>query len=124
MNDKDYNDLLEVIKIKRKEMGISQEKMADILGLAKLTYQRYENGVNSMPMNIFMKLSKILDVDLVVDNKNLPATKETLGVVLSVNDISDVYKKIDEASKKSEERDENMNKKLEEILSLFNKKKK
>lgn len=113
--DKDYKELLEVIKIKRKEQGISQEKMAEKLGLAKLTYQRYENGINPMPMNIFMKAAKVLGVDLLV---NKPEQKETSLITFKETDINDLVTKKD-----LDETKKDINDKLDELLKLFKKKK-
>lgn len=45
----------------RKEKGLSQQKAADALGIAKLTYQRYEYGERDIPGEILVKMTELFD---------------------------------------------------------------
>jgi transcriptional regulator with XRE-family HTH domain len=128
----EYKEMIEAIKQGRKQRGFTQDDFAKMLNMTKVTYQRYETLQTDMPVPLYMLACQILRIEtfkrkedetsLIAINPN--DVMDRFNNVATKDDISDVYKKIDEASKKSEERDDDMNKKLEEILSLFNKKKK
>ena len=45
----------------RNEKGLSQQKAADALGIAKLTYQRYEYGERDIPGEILVKMTELFD---------------------------------------------------------------
>jgi transcriptional regulator with XRE-family HTH domain len=49
--------ILEQLKEKRVDAGISQEKMAEELHISRDTYLRYENGSAPMPSDILLKLA-------------------------------------------------------------------
>lgn len=45
----------------RTEKGLSQQKAADALGIAKLTYQRYEYGQRDIPGDVLIKMTQLFD---------------------------------------------------------------
>ncbi len=52
------------LKFLRKEMGISQEKLAKILDTTQSSINRYENGQTEPSVEIFRKYADVFDVSL------------------------------------------------------------
>ena len=50
------------IKLRRKELGLSPEYIAQQLGISRATYYRYESGyIKKIPVSLLIPLSKILN---------------------------------------------------------------
>jgi transcriptional regulator with XRE-family HTH domain len=47
----------------RKEKGISQGEMAEMLHVSQACYCRYENGQRALSVPVAKEIAKILDVD-------------------------------------------------------------
>lgn len=70
---------MESLKQLRKERGFTQEQLANLVGVSRRTYQRYEENETSLEMEkLYEMVCKIL---------NLQVISETKGV-LSVNEIT------------------------------------
>ncbi|HZX35476.1 MAG TPA: helix-turn-helix transcriptional regulator [Thermodesulfobacteriota bacterium] len=50
------------IKARRKELGLSQEKLAEALGVSYQQVQRYENGTNLLSTDKLQIIAKVLEV--------------------------------------------------------------
>lgn len=50
------------IKARRKEFGLSQEKLAEALGVTYQQVQRYENGTNLLSTDKLQIVAKVLEV--------------------------------------------------------------
>lgn len=48
----------------REDSDLSQEKVAEILGITRQQYQLYESGKREMPMHLFIILAKYYNVSL------------------------------------------------------------
>ena len=48
----------------RSELGISQEKMAQLCGVTRRTYQFYEGGEKAIPSNVLCKLAATYEFDM------------------------------------------------------------
>lgn len=48
----------------REDSDLSQEKVAEILGITRQQYQLYESGKREMPMQLFIILAKYYNVSL------------------------------------------------------------
>lgn len=46
----------------RKKAGLSQNKIAEVLGIPQQQYSRYENGKNEIPVRYIMALCKYYNV--------------------------------------------------------------
>ncbi|MBA4418592.1 MAG: hypothetical protein C0392_11905 [Syntrophus sp. (in: bacteria)] len=98
-------DIGEIIKKKRKELNISQERLADILGVSCQQVQRYENGTNKLNVENIQIIAEALSIPVShffeVNNKPIPAKNVTQALetleknLLSIfrNIRSDQYKK-------------------------------
>lgn len=56
---------MSIIRIKRKEKGLTQKQLAEMLGMPYQSLQRYENGVNSvknMTLEKAVALAKVLEI--------------------------------------------------------------
>ncbi|MBR5145215.1 MAG: helix-turn-helix transcriptional regulator [Clostridia bacterium] len=56
--------LYERIKKVRLENGLTQQQVAQALGLNSVTYLRYEKGQRQMPLELLPKLADLFDVTL------------------------------------------------------------
>ena len=51
----------EIMKIRRKELDLSADKIAEALGVSRATIYRYERGdIEKLPTDILIPLAKIL----------------------------------------------------------------
>ena len=57
-------DILEIIRLKRKEMKLTQDQVARMLNVPRTTYQNIENNIVSLKVHEFLKIIKILDIPL------------------------------------------------------------
>ncbi|WP_298851583.1 helix-turn-helix transcriptional regulator [uncultured Ruegeria sp.] len=67
MADRPYDYLSSLgarLAIARNELGMSQKKMADALGISLRAYQSYELGKRSIPVERLVELHRIFSVDL------------------------------------------------------------
>ena len=53
----------EKLKYYRKQARLTQEQMANGIGIPKITYQSYEQGVRSPKADTLSKIATILDID-------------------------------------------------------------
>lgn len=112
----EYKEIIQLIRDARNNAGYTQEEFAKMLNVSKMTYQRYEQGVSDMPLPTYLRACEILGVNLIANKNELPAKKEETAIITTVNDLNDLAKKVDE-------RFNDQDKKLEELLKLFKKKK-
>ncbi len=52
------------IRLRRKELGVSQEKLAEAIGLTFQQVQKYERGSNRISASRLLEFSKVLDVSI------------------------------------------------------------
>ncbi len=48
----------------RIEMGYTQDDMSKLLGIGTSTYNQYETGARSVPADVAIEISKILDISV------------------------------------------------------------
>ncbi len=58
------NNLLENLKLLRKEKNLSQRDVAKALDIHFVNYNRYENGSHQIPLEILIKLADFYDISL------------------------------------------------------------
>lgn len=54
----------EKVKMRRKELGISQERLAEVLGVTYQQVQRYENGTNRLNVENIQLIADALSVSV------------------------------------------------------------
>ncbi len=61
-----YGDIMIFKRIRdlREDKDWTQQKVADMLFINRRTYSAYENGVNAVPIEILIKISKIHNVSV------------------------------------------------------------
>ena len=56
--------ILKKIRIARLEKELSQENVAEALGISQCAYSNLENGKTKLGLKCLKKISKILDIDV------------------------------------------------------------
>ncbi|MBQ9233874.1 MAG: helix-turn-helix transcriptional regulator [Lachnospiraceae bacterium] len=56
-------NLASLLKVKREERSLSQNEIADILGLSRTTYSRYELGVRTPTLESLLNLSAFYQIN-------------------------------------------------------------
>lgn len=82
----------ERIKARRKELGITADKLADIIGVSRSTVFRYENGfIEKMPLNNLVPIARALSttVGYLMGWENDPASAEGDGIDVEVMSLFD-----------------------------------
>lgn len=59
-----YEYIGAVIREERKKQGLTQQQMADKLGIKRGAYSQYETGKNSISMETWYRIAMILNIDL------------------------------------------------------------
>lgn len=54
----------QLIKFRRKEIGLTQQDLADVLGITYQQVQKYESGQNRIRASMLVKIADVLKVDL------------------------------------------------------------
>lgn len=64
----------DIIKLLREKRGLSQNAVADYLGVSRVMYMKYENGSVEPPVKVVKDLSGLYSVsyDVILDNKTSP----------------------------------------------------
>lgn len=52
-----------IIRVNRKKRKLTQQELSDLIGVPRGTLARYERGLNSVPIENFFKICKVLDID-------------------------------------------------------------
>ena len=89
------------IRIKRRELNLSQEKLAEMLNVAYTQVYNYETGRFKIPLDYLLELADIFNVDLnyflsdfnsgkkeKLENENLELNK-TIGMVKEIYNLND-----------------------------------
>ena len=61
---KTSREIGEKVKMRRKELGISQERLAEVLGVTYQQVQRYENGTNRLNVENIQLIADALSVSV------------------------------------------------------------
>ena len=72
------------LRVRRSLLGLSQEKLADAIGLTFQQVQKYEKGMNRISAGRLFQLSKILEVPVAYFYENL--ADQTANYALSDNE--------------------------------------
>ena len=131
----ELNQLGQLIKKKRQEMGLSQKEVAKLLGLKQSTYSNYENGYSQLPDTILTQLSELLKTDWLirkdellnsVDSKKetelfLKGYKNPTEQLLFFDELTEFRKTIDNIENKRARREitDLFSQILDEYLNLF-----
>ncbi|HCX90795.1 MAG: transcriptional regulator [Deltaproteobacteria bacterium CG_4_8_14_3_um_filter_43_13] len=73
------------IKLRREELGISQEKLGEMVGVTYQQIQKYEKGINKVNAEMLQKIARSLDVSIDfffqdIDEGIYKEAKENTGV--------------------------------------------
>ncbi|NJO00291.1 MAG: helix-turn-helix transcriptional regulator [Bacteroidia bacterium] len=119
MQDFDIKKVLDKIRNTRKEKGISQAEVGNMLGISQKGYADIENGKNALKVEAFFKILKFLEIDILQNGST--SADETSLITLNP-DFLVQYIKDDLTEKKNiKEEIESIKKGQEEIKSLLTK---
>jgi len=76
-------EILELIKSRRKELKLTQEDMATKLNIKSSQYGRYELGKNEMSLDKLLKIGEILGLEVDVDIKDKTEAREAIKAELA-----------------------------------------
>lgn len=63
MSEKELTELIDKIKLRRLELGLSYQELSDLTGINKSTLQRYETGfIKKVPINQVQVIAQALHV--------------------------------------------------------------
>lgn len=91
-------DILEIIRAKRKSLGITQERMAKLLCMPRSTYNNIECNIIELKVHDLLEICKILEIPLETfqDNDCVVIEKEDLQTLIKASEqIRTVAKKIE-----------------------------
>lgn len=90
-------DVLDLIKRKRKELNITQERMAVLLNMPRTTYQNIENNFVTLKIYDFFRIIKILQLPLELfqdENYIVISEADFKELKKAANTISNITEKI------------------------------
>ncbi|MBI4621433.1 MAG: helix-turn-helix domain-containing protein [Desulfobacterales bacterium] len=81
------------IKLRREELGISQEKLGEMVGVTYQQIQKYEKGINKVNSEMLQKIARSLDVSIDFffqdgDEEIYKEAKESAGVKEAMEGLS------------------------------------
>ncbi|RJP60521.1 MAG: helix-turn-helix domain-containing protein [Deltaproteobacteria bacterium] len=96
------------IKLRREVLGISQEKLGEMVGVTYQQIQKYEKGINKVNSEMLQKVANSLDVNVDFffkdrDEEIYKEAKESTGVKEVIEGVSSAYQYSSDLS--SEERE-------------------
>ena len=77
------------IRMRRKELGISQERLADSIGLTFQQVQKYERAANRVSASKLWEMSRALNTSISYFYEGLSDTPEPLGANLPRETVQD-----------------------------------
>lgn len=119
--DKEIKELLILIKEQRAQKGISQQEIANHLGITQGAYAKLENGTTDLKLKTLYQIADYLGIDLI--NKRNNNKEESLIAINPLDIVSDIGN-LKKGQADMQRNQEETNQKLDEILALFKKKKK
>lgn len=60
--EKYKNRVIKNIKFYRKELGWTQEKLSEELGIHPVSVRRYENGNRDISLNMLLKIAEVFNI--------------------------------------------------------------
>ena len=97
MKRQDFNpDLVAIgtrIRIQREELGLTQQELADMLGINRNTLSRYENGEIEMKIGMLFLIAEVLQTTIYYF-LNSGFSNEEIDVLQDVNMLNDRNRKI------------------------------
>ncbi len=77
------------IRMRRKELGISQERLAEAIGLTFQQVQKYERAANRVSASKLWEMSRVLNTTISYFYEGLSDTPEPFGVNLPRETVQD-----------------------------------
>lgn len=100
MSSNDFLSLNDMVKTKRIDKRLSQEEVAEYIGVTVKTYRNYEKDVpGSMSILQFQRLCETLDVNINISfgSQNSPK-KDTDNVVIRIEALEEATSELKKAS--------------------------
>lgn len=107
----DIEEILELIKLTRKEKGLSQKEMGELLGITQGSYASLELGKTSMKLDQFIKLVNHLNIEF--GSKDDP--KEQSLITLDPNSIASIFMNMQNEMGEVKKQNEEILRKLDKL---------
>lgn len=88
--------ILGLIKSRRKVIGLSQKEMAKKLEITQAQYGRYELGTSQVSLDKLIKIGEISELDIYMESKNTQSLNEnkTSNLIKNLLNCVDIAKSI------------------------------
>lgn len=63
-------EIVQTIKARRTSLGLSQQEVADRLGIHRQSYERIENGRSSPTLQSIISIAEAMDLEIDIRHKN------------------------------------------------------
>lgn len=83
-NDKDIKNILEKIRVVRKQKGLTQENVAHVIGVERSTYVRKESGDIPLTISELLKITSFLELSCNINAGELTLTPKLEGEIASL----------------------------------------
>ena len=113
--DEDVLKFLEIIKQTRKEKGITQEQMAEHLGIAQPSYRDIESAKVRVKAAQIFQMIRFLDIDL---SSGIPNDKEETYLPAKIETFEDMLELLPSLATKEDNK--KLEEKLDQIIKLLN----
>jgi len=88
--------ILELIRSRRKNLKLTQKDMADKLDIEQTQYSRYELDKSEIGLDKLIKIGEILELDIYMESKNIQSLNEdkTNNLIKNLLHCIDITKSI------------------------------
>jgi transcriptional regulator with XRE-family HTH domain len=70
-----FSDLIKILKERREELQVTQEKLAELSGVGLRTLKQFESGKGNPTLLTLQKLSDVLGMEVCIKVKNVTPSK-------------------------------------------------
>ena len=115
----------EILLKQRTKKGMSQEEVANAIGVSQKSYSHYENGTRNPKIDKIIKLAKLLEIELTFSTSTLNDQKNQNGININPESLEEQLKSVKMENRFLKDKNEGLKKNIEtkdEKIAELNKK--